>query len=134
MHSEEQWLEDLICTLPLLETLTLDFCIEFKHIIVINQHLKKFVYKKGCNGDDLKVTTNTPNLLFFRYEEDVDAMLNISMSPLCELEVHIVHDVWKYYNTDWYVSLINFLSKLKFFKNLSLHVQSEKVRKQIELA
>ncbi|PON68678.1 F-box domain containing protein [Trema orientale] len=128
-------LEDLICGLPLLESLTSDlhFELTLKHIRICGQHLKSIRLDiDDCGQENPEVTIEAPNLISFYYRGDI--MCGISMNaPDNLLDVQIVieegYSSGQKYDRDWYINLIMFLSNFIFSwkTTVSLHVNSEEV-------
>ncbi|GMN40408.1 hypothetical protein TIFTF001_009632 [Ficus carica] len=96
---KDQWLEDLIFRLPVLESLTLEYCNELRNI-------------KICRSPSFKISMNVRSL--------VEA--NVTLSPVGHWKDNFLPVV---YDTSWYTNLLYFLSNLDCSKNMDLRVYSE---------
>ncbi|EXC41306.1 hypothetical protein L484_000511 [Morus notabilis] len=122
MRFRDQWFEDLIFRLPLLQNLSVCNC-KFEQIQVFSQHLKHFVFKGNKRGYALAARINTPNLVSFSFEGDF--LSNFLMIAPNILQADIQLRSPKAYDTQWYFSLCDFLRYVDGSKMVSLGIHSE---------
>lgn len=125
---DDQSLQDLISGLPLLESLTLEKCVELKRIRICGQFLKSIRLEQSCYL--VEVTIEAPNLDSFWYKGDTKCDISINKHDNI-LNGHFMiedYSLDENYDTNWNMNLIRFLSHINLSWNtLSLHVQSEEV-------
>lgn len=132
---KDQWLEDLIFRLPVLESLTLEYCNELRNIKICSQPLKHIILKVVTSiCDESDFTIDSPNLVSFRFEGSPSFKISMNVRSLVEANVALSPvGHWKntslpgVYDTSWYTNLLYFLSNLDCSKNMGLRVYSEEV-------
>lgn len=130
---DDQSLEHLVFSLPLLESLALNKSSKLKHVKILSSSLKDLNIVLNGHNHIVEATIKTPNLVFFGYEGCLNSKFSISSSLSNQIEGNIklvrLQDYYStYYDLNWYIDLINFLSNnLSCFKNIDLHVYSKEV-------
>lgn len=123
---DDQWFEDLNVGLTL-ESLTISKCHGWKHIHIKSQYLKNLVISEGISHEvDIKIYA--PNLLSFAIKPYDPQLVNFSIKAPNLLVCNVKFgQPFGFYNLNWYVDLIGFLSNISCSKNICLHVFSEEV-------
>lgn len=114
----DQWLSDLISTLPLLERLTLEL-LELKNISIHSLSLKYF---SSDFTRIIEAALRTPNLVCLHLSCNVDSMISIEAPKLSEASLCLEGG----YRAD--LALASLLSNFNFPKKLELTIQGERVR------
>ena len=121
---EDEWLEDLISELPLLESLSLCNC-KFSYIDIWSEHLKHFVFRGNKSCHLLEAKIHAPNLVSFSFEGFL--LSNFSMIATNMLQANIKLHNPRTHGMQWYFNLLDFLINLDCSKSLNLHIYSEEV-------
>ena len=99
------------------------------HIDVVSPTLKRFSLTKHY-GKELKVTTETPNLVSFKYQGDMGFSITIATpNPRLSGSFSIWRTYGEKYDTDdWFTKLITFFSNINcLWNSLSICFREEKV-------
>ncbi|XP_024017885.1 F-box/FBD/LRR-repeat protein At2g04230 [Morus notabilis] len=122
----DQWLEDLIPQLPLLESLRLTNCYGLQHMKIWNQHLKDFVLSVDRRLGSLEASIDTPNLVSFSYCGYKMFKISINAPNLLDAYINFPAYPRMNYNIEWYTSLIKFLSVFNGSKKVCVFSFHEK--------
>ncbi|KAM6595328.1 hypothetical protein CsatA_005852 [Cannabis sativa] len=121
-------LQALISNNPLLENLTLRYCLMYnsKHLNISSQHLKSFDFTHfRCDEDEMisAVTIESaPKLTSFHYDGDIDLSISIKSHNLLNGKIVILEEQEVDYDTR-FPNMMKFLSKLNCSWNIiTLHV------------
>ena len=115
--------------LTCLENLTLSMSKGFAHINVVSPTLKLFSLKK-LNDEKAMVTTETPNLVSFNYEGNIEFSITMK-TPNPQLKGSFSFGRRSGIpDEDWYPKLMTFFSNINcLWKSLSLRSNEDEVRK-----
>lgn len=114
--------ESLISGVPLLESLTLWRC---DPIGIRNHNLKVLVLRRWVAkiGGKYDLSIDAPNLVSFDYDGADNTLVNLFMNStnLSETNLELNYDM-NTFSMDWYISIIDFLSKFDCSTSTSLSV------------
>ncbi|XP_024017476.1 putative F-box/LRR-repeat protein At3g18150 [Morus notabilis] len=117
----DQWLEDLIPQLPLLESLKLTNCYSLQNLKIGNQHLKDFALTwRHPQLGLLDTTIDAPNLVSFSYHGFSFFKISVNAPNLLDVAIRVPDRFRKTYDAEWHTSLIKFLSEFNGSKNVSV--------------
>lgn len=120
----DEWIEELLLSVPLLESLTLNECSGFKQLNIYNQHLKCVVLRSI--REKWNISLDTPNLVSLTFEGCVWADFSMKAPNLIEANLRLIH-FSKCSIKDWFLDLINFIKHFHCSRSLSLRVWPQKV-------
>ncbi|EXB38078.1 F-box/LRR-repeat protein [Morus notabilis] len=121
---DDQWLEDQILRLPLLECLTLRHCVKLERVRICSQRLKCLAFEGNGLFFAAEPTIDCPNLVYFSYEGYLSSNSTMTLGKnLLEAKIKCLNPAA--YDTEWYMNLIEFFSNLNCPNNMSLDVCSE---------